>query len=84
MPVLHLHAHVSERSLHLCLRQHPGWGMSASSEESGAGITSYAESKKFISVTPQGMNDNTNRGCSLPTHARMAHATLQARASDAN
>jgi len=42
--------------------QHPGWGMSAKSEEAGAGITSYAESEKFISVTPQGMNDNNNRG----------------------
>jgi len=42
--------------------QHPGWGMDAKSEENGAGITQFAESKGFISVTPQGMNDNPNRG----------------------
>jgi polyhydroxybutyrate depolymerase len=42
--------------------QHPGWGMTAKQEESGAGITSWAESKGFISVTPQGNGDNTNRG----------------------
>jgi len=42
--------------------QHPGWGMSASSEESGAGITGYADSLGFISVTPQGANDNTHSG----------------------
>jgi len=42
--------------------QHPGWGMDAKSEERGAGITDYADSKGFISVTPQGMNDNPNYG----------------------
>eukprot|EP00930_Biecheleria_cincta_P038079 TRINITY_DN26161_c0_g1_i1.p1 TRINITY_DN26161_c0_g1~~TRINITY_DN26161_c0_g1_i1.p1 ORF type:complete len:567 (+),score=63.89 TRINITY_DN26161_c0_g1_i1:67-1767(+) len=42
--------------------QHPGWGMTASSEEAGAGITGYAESKGFISVTPQGGNDNRHAG----------------------
>jgi len=42
--------------------QHPGWGMNAKTEESGAGITSWAESKGFISVTPQGMDDNMNYG----------------------
>eukprot|EP00966_Prymnesium_polylepis_P335868 7391197-Prymnesium_polylepis.1 len=36
--------------------------MSAKSEEAGAGITLYAESEGFISVTPQGMNDNPNYG----------------------
>lgn len=41
--------------------QHPGWGMSASQEERGAGITDYAESRNFISITPQGANDNPNR-----------------------
>ena len=38
--------------------QHPGWGMTAASEEKGAGITDYADDLNFISVTPQGMNDN--------------------------
>ena len=33
--------------------QHPGWGMSAASEESGCGISSYADSLGFISVTAQ-------------------------------
>jgi poly(3-hydroxybutyrate) depolymerase len=42
--------------------QHPGWGMDAKSEEKGAGITDFADSKGFISVTPQGMNDNNNYG----------------------
>lgn len=42
--------------------QHPGWGMTARSEENGAGITGYAESKGFISVTPQGGNDNHHSG----------------------
>jgi len=42
--------------------QHPGWGMAAVYEEQGAGITLYAESLGFISVTPQGMDDNNNRG----------------------
>jgi len=42
--------------------QHPGWGMSASSEDAGAGISKYADAKGFISVTPQGMNDNTHNG----------------------
>ena len=42
--------------------QHPGWGMSAQQEEKGAGITTYAEKEGFISVTPQGMNDNPNYG----------------------
>jgi poly(3-hydroxybutyrate) depolymerase len=39
--------------------QHPGWGMTAQSEEKGAGISALADKLKFISVTPQGMNDNT-------------------------
>jgi len=42
--------------------QHPGWGMSAASEETGCGISSYADSLGFISVTAQGMNDNPNFG----------------------
>lgn len=42
--------------------QHPGWGMSAKSEERGAGITGYAEDLGFISVTPQGGDDNPNYG----------------------
>ena len=33
--------------------QHPGWGLSAKSEEAGAGITGYADSSQFISVTAQ-------------------------------
>jgi polyhydroxybutyrate depolymerase len=41
---------------------HPGWGMSASQEEKGAGITLYADSKGFISVTAQGGNDNSHSG----------------------
>jgi len=36
--------------------------MSAQGEETGAGITLFAESKGFISVTPQGMNDNSHYG----------------------
>jgi poly(3-hydroxybutyrate) depolymerase len=36
--------------------------MSASSEVKGAGINDWAESKGFISVTPQGMGDNKNSG----------------------
>lgn len=42
--------------------QQPGWGMTAKSEESGCGITSYADSKNFISVTVQGDGDNTHSG----------------------
>ena len=42
--------------------QHPGWGQSAKSEEKGAGITAYADKLGFISVTPQGGNDNTHSG----------------------
>jgi len=42
--------------------QHPGWGMDARSEESGAGITLFAEKRGFISVTPQGGSDNPNWG----------------------
>jgi len=42
--------------------QHPGWGMNAKSEESGAGITGYADTYGFISVTAQGGNDNPNSG----------------------
>ena len=42
--------------------QHPGWGLTAMAEELGAGITSYADEYGFISVTPQGMNDNTHSG----------------------
>jgi len=42
--------------------QHPGWGMNAKSEESGAGITLYADEYDFISVTAQGMDDNTHYG----------------------
>jgi len=42
--------------------QHPGWGMTASTEERGAGIQAFAEAEGFISVTPQGMGDNQNSG----------------------
>jgi len=42
--------------------QHPGWGLSAKAEEAGCGITLYADSQCFISVTPQGGNDNPNFG----------------------
>lgn len=36
--------------------------MTAKSEESGCGITSYADAKGYISVTVQGDGDNTHRG----------------------
>jgi len=42
--------------------QHPGWGLDAKSEESGAGITKFAERDGFISVTAQGGDDNDNYG----------------------
>ena len=42
--------------------QHPGWGLDAKAEEAGAGITALAEDLRFISVTPQGMNDNEAKG----------------------
>lgn len=42
--------------------QHPGWTVSAYAEEAGAGITLYADSLQYISVTPQGANDNNNWG----------------------
>lgn len=42
--------------------QHPGWGVSAKSEETGSGVALYAESLGFIAVFPQGADDNTNRG----------------------
>ena len=42
--------------------QHPGWGLSAQEEEKGAGISDYADDLGFISVTPQGMNDNSHSG----------------------
>lgn len=42
--------------------QHPGWGMTAKQEQTGCGITLYAEKKGFISVTPQGGDDNNNYG----------------------
>lgn len=42
--------------------QHNGWGVSAKSEESGSGITTYAEQYGFIAVYPQGSGDNSNRG----------------------
>ena len=41
---------------------HPGWGLTALAEETGAGIASYADELGFISVTAQGMNDNDRRG----------------------
>lgn len=44
------------------LIHHPGWGMSAASEESGAGITALSDTYGFISVTAQGGDDNSNRG----------------------
>ncbi len=44
------------------LIHHPGWGMSAASEESGAGISALADQYGFISVTAQGGDDNPNRG----------------------
>merc|ERR1719160_2247822 len=36
--------------------------MNAKTEEKGCGITLYADQNGFISVTPQGMNDNPNYG----------------------
>lgn len=42
--------------------QHHGWGVSASGEEKGSGITTYAEKYGYIAVYPQGSNDNTNSG----------------------
>ena len=42
--------------------QHPGWGVSAASEEEGAGITALADRLGFVSVTPQGMDDNSHNG----------------------
>mmetsp|Transcript_55802 Transcript_55802/g.180896 ORF Transcript_55802/g.180896 Transcript_55802/m.180896 type:complete len:613 (+) Transcript_55802:229-2067(+) len=42
--------------------QFPGWGMSAKDEESGCGITARADELNFISVTPQGTNDNPSSG----------------------
>lgn len=42
--------------------QFPGWGVSAAVEEKGAGITQRADSLGYISVTPQGMNDNSHWG----------------------
>jgi len=44
------------------LLQFPGWGMSAKNEEAGCGITARADSLGFISVTPQGQQDNDNFG----------------------
>jgi poly(3-hydroxybutyrate) depolymerase len=41
--------------------QHPGWGVDAKYEEKHAGITGLADSRGFISVTPQGMNDNKDK-----------------------
>lgn len=42
--------------------QHHGWGMTASSEQSGSGIAEYADAKGYIAVFPQGDGDNTHRG----------------------
>jgi poly(3-hydroxybutyrate) depolymerase len=42
--------------------QHHGWGMTASSEESGSGISLYAEQYGFIAVFPQGQGDNVHKG----------------------
>jgi poly(3-hydroxybutyrate) depolymerase len=42
--------------------QHHGWGMTAKSEESGSGISIYAEQYGYIAVYPQGSDDNPNRG----------------------
>lgn len=42
--------------------QHNGWGVSAKGEETGSGITPYAEQLGFIAVYPQGSGDNTHSG----------------------
>eukprot|EP00440_Ansanella_granifera_P039911 gb/GFBE01043287.1/.p1 GENE.gb/GFBE01043287.1/~~gb/GFBE01043287.1/.p1 ORF type:complete len:577 (+),score=93.70 gb/GFBE01043287.1/:1-1731(+) len=42
--------------------QFPGWGMSAKVEENGAGISALADRLGYISVTPQGKDDNDNWG----------------------
>ena len=39
-----------------------GWGMEATAEEVGAGITALADAKNFISITPQGGGDNSHGG----------------------
>ena len=41
---------------------HHGWGLTAEAEEKGAGITALADKLGFVSVTPQGMNDNSHAG----------------------
>lgn len=41
---------------------HPGWGMSASSEQSGSGICQDADSIGFVCVVAQGGDDNSNWG----------------------
>ena len=38
--------------------QHPGWGLTAAAEQSGAGIAALVDELNFIAITPQGMNDN--------------------------
>lgn len=44
------------------ITQHPGWGMSAKSEQSGSGVCDNADSMGYICVVPQGDGDNSNRG----------------------
>jgi poly(3-hydroxybutyrate) depolymerase len=59
---IHLPKDYDENTPHALIVHHPGWGLSASAEEAGAGISILSDSRHFISVTAQGPGDNTHGG----------------------